>query len=87
MVVDGSSSIIEIFNSLNDYKEKINLIDCLFCSGCINGPAAGIDGNILEKKQEIIYYMKSVPIEEQARAKKALLDVYKRQNRSKKDSR
>ncbi|MGI6112544.1 MAG: sigma 54-interacting transcriptional regulator [Mahellales bacterium] len=75
MVVDGSSSIKEIFNSLNDYKEKINLIDCLFCSGCINGPSGGSGGNILAKKQEIIYYMKSIPIEEQARAKKELLSI------------
>jgi iron only hydrogenase large subunit-like protein/uncharacterized Fe-S cluster-containing protein len=62
--VTGASGVEEMRAALESLRHDIQpvLLEALFCPlGCVNGPAAGAEGNIYERRKEVLLFARSHP--------------------------
>ncbi len=74
-VIDGMKNWMDILEILEHEKNRVRLIDGLFCNGCIDGFGMKGRGNILARKSSLLQYIRSIPLKEQAEGKAWLLSA------------
>ncbi len=56
IVTEGKQRIFKLLESLKSGDVKANLVDVLFCEGCINGPFMDASVNHFTRKQKVVAY-------------------------------
>ena len=56
ILTEGKEQILKLFESLKNQEIKANIVDVLFCEGCINGPFINKSVNYFTRKQKIVQY-------------------------------
>ncbi|MDD3840655.1 MAG: sigma 54-interacting transcriptional regulator [Clostridia bacterium] len=74
-IVEGIKPCIELLECF-EKTPYIKLADCLFCSGCISGPKVKDDSSLLERKGQILDYMRSIPLGEQVKGKLYIMELH-----------
>lgn len=58
LTIDGKDDVVNLLESLKKGVIQPRFIDILFCKGCIDGPVMKDKGNIYEKANYVIRYLK-----------------------------
>ncbi len=56
IITEGKGRVINLVESLKNHQVNANMIDILFCEGCINGPYMDHDVNYFTRKQKVVKY-------------------------------
>mgnify|MGYP006277676151 CR=1 FL=1 len=56
IVTEGKARVLNLVESLREHDVDAELVDVLFCDGCINGPYMNHDVNYFNRKQKVVRY-------------------------------
>jgi len=56
LVTEGKGRILKLLESIQENQVSNEIIDALFCEGCINGPFSNNDVNYFNRRQSIVKY-------------------------------
>ncbi len=56
IVTEGKGRVLNLVESLRNHEVKADLVDVLFCEGCISGPYMDHNVNYFNRKQRVVHY-------------------------------
>lgn len=60
VVTEGKQRVLHLLDSLRNGEVQANLVDILFCEGCISGPFVDTSVNFFTRKQQVVAYTDSL---------------------------
>jgi len=77
LITEGKERVLEALKELSDGKSKANLLDVLFCEGCINGPKMINEMSVFSRKEIIVDFVKRKSINDTPEKLKKSLEEFK----------
>jgi len=77
LITEGKERVLAALRELSEGKSKANLLDVLFCEGCINGPKMINEMSVFSRKEIIVNFVKRKSINDTPEMLKKSLEEFK----------